>query len=116
VQLADLTGDGRDEALRYDPPSRAWTVTSLTPDASNSALTATDIGPAWATLVSGDTDGDGRAELYLYQPQTGATLLLDSSPDPASALQVTRDVWPTGWALQGYPAGEPLDVTSATVR
>jgi hypothetical protein len=114
VQLADLTGDGRDETLRYDPPSRAWTVTSLTPDASNAALTATGVGPAWATLASGDTDGDGLAELSLYQPQTGAVQLLD--PERASRLQVISADWPAGWILQGYTPAAPLDVTSAAVR
>jgi hypothetical protein len=105
VQLADVNGDGFDEALLYELHSGRWTVAPLT--AAASGLTASGSAPAWATLASGDADGDGLAELYLYQPRTGAVVLINAEPN--GAMNVSNATWPSGWTLQGYASGDPLE-------
>ncbi len=107
-QLVDLTGDGLDEAVLYEPIGGSWAVASMT---GGAGPTTTGIAPAGATLASGDIDGDGAAELYLYQAETGAVQLLDGGP--GAALQSLSAIWPGGWSVQGYPAGEPVEFTSA---
>jgi hypothetical protein len=92
--LADVTGDGRDDRLMYDP--RTGTVVVTTHDQSGDVTEARRTWPAGARLHAGDFNGDGFADLAGYDAATGRGFVaLRTRAD----FVVIDTSWGAGWTV-----------------
>ena len=71
--LADVTGDGRDDRLLYDP--RSGTVSVTTHDSTGDVNEPRRTWRAGARLHAGDFDGDGLSDIVGYDALTGSGFL-----------------------------------------
>ncbi len=92
--LADITGDGRDDRLMYDP--RSGTVSVTTHDPTGDVNEPRRTWRAGARLHAGDFNGDGLTDVVGYDALTGSGFL---------ALRIRNDFvvvdtqWGVGWAV-----------------
>lgn len=95
--MADLNGDGRDDAVSYDPSSGHW-VSHLN-RAPGQFTQTPGVWAAGAQVVVGDLDGDGRDDVFLYDATTGQWRRQLS--DGQGGFSETSGTWSVGWTLTG---------------
>jgi hypothetical protein len=97
VHVLDVDGDGRDDLLRYNIKTGAWTI-----GMNVSPGEFTYSGGSWApglTIAWGDLNKDGQADLLLHDPATGRWGSLTS--DRSSGMTVQAGTWSLEWSIQG---------------
>ena len=104
-QLADFTGDGRDDLLTYAPGTGAWTL------ARADTSTGPDVTGTWAPharLVVAHLNDDRRADVFAYTETTGAWFQALSAADGTFTTQA--GTWAPGWQVAvGAFHGTALD-------
>lgn len=72
VSLADVTGDGRADAVAYYEGERRWYVAPSNGDGFDAPILAREQhGNPSAQALIGDADGDGRADAFTWYPSSG---------------------------------------------
>jgi FG-GAP repeat protein len=92
-----IEGQDRDDLLRYDRESGAWTLKLHTPGAPTK--TVTGMWVPHLTLATGDLNGDGQTDLLLYDRATGAWSM--GVARGAGRFEYTVGQWSAGWSIAG---------------
>jgi hypothetical protein len=92
--LADVTGDGRDDRLMYDP--RTGIVGLTTHDKTGDVVEPVRTWLAGARLHAGDFNGDGLADVVGYDALTGGGFLALRTEN---GFEVVDTQWGAGWSV-----------------
>jgi acetyl esterase/lipase len=109
--VADVTGDGRDDVIWYDPSTGS---TALWSGRADGAFDTTTLEP-FATcleLTAADVDGDGRADLVAHRAEDHSAVVLRATgqaSDPFALVAHRDDVVAEARAIVGDFDGDGAD-------